>query len=98
MYVYNAFEANLSFGTKALVRALSILRRLHCLSYHQFTKRKRDCILLCNGLWSIRNYVSEYTFNTFIWKDAGAEHAFEQYRAFVQKTALSDQIEIEIIQ
>ena len=98
MYVYNAFEANLSFGTKTLVRGLYLLRRMHCLTQRQFTKAKRDCILLCNGLWSIRNYVSEYTFNTFIWKDAGAESAFEQYRVFVQHTAHSDQIEIEIIQ
>lgn len=98
MSVYKAFEANLSFGTKTLIRGLYLLRRLHCLSDHQFTKRKRDSILLCNGLWCIRNYVSEYTFNTFIWKDEGAARAFEQYRAFVQKTAHCDQIEIEIIQ
>ncbi len=98
MYVYNAFEANLSVVTKILIKGLYILRLMHCISEHQFTKNKRDCILLCNKLWDIRNYVSEYTFNTFIWKDEGAENAFERYRSFVQNTAHSNQIEIEIIQ
>ena len=97
MSVINAFEDHLSIETKGFIWCLRVFRRVHLISNHQYCKYKRDCILLCNGLWNIRRYVSEYTFNTFIWKDGDADSAFERYRAFVQQTAKSQQIEIEII-
>lgn len=98
MTVVTAFEDHLSFGTKGLILCLRVFRRLHLMSDHKYCKYKRDCILLCNGLWNIRRYVSEYTFNTFIWKDGKADNAFDQYRSFIQKTTNSQQIEIEIIE
>ena len=74
-----------------------MIRKCHFISHHQYTKATRDIILLCNGLWSIRKYISTYTFNCFIWKDEYADEAFTLYKNFIQKLAKTNTIEIEIL-
>lgn len=98
MTTYRAFEKNLSLWIRCFIYITEFIKNCHIISELQFTKAKRDIILVCSGLWSIRHYVSDYTFNCFIWKDANADDAFLKYQYFVLKTAQNNgQTEIEII-
>ena len=98
MPVYRAFEKNLSFFTRGLIYLIYLFRRGHIISSIQYTKAQRDIILVCNGLWGIRNYISAFTFNCFIWKDEDADSAFDKYKSFVLKVAQMSQTEIEIFE
>lgn len=95
--VVTAFEKNLPLHTKIPVILLNKLFYRHWISYFTRQQQKRNIICLLNGLWDIRNYISPKNFNCFIWKDDQADEAFIRYRVFVQKTAKSNEIEIETI-
>ena len=95
--VYLQFEKNLPLPAKCCIYVLEIAKKTSIINHLIYTKYKRDIILLTNGLWQLRPYISPYTFNCFIWKDEDADKAFEIYKNFVFKLSKSTITEIEII-
>ena len=97
-YVVKAFEKNLNAPTRIL---LSLIYKAHSaglISFLTRQKAKRDIICVLNGLWTIRQYISERNFNCFIWKDDKADEAFFQYKSKVSQISQKEQTEIEIYQ
>ncbi|HQF55822.1 MAG TPA: FAD-binding protein [Fibrobacteria bacterium] len=58
-------------------------------------KARRNLFLRAIGAGDLERYVSEFGFNCFLWKDDGADEAFERYVRFVRRNTVSGIMEIE---
>lgn len=96
LYVMDAFYRQLPFYTRLCL--------LLSAKWHQITGSQRSqqevnrIILLCSGKYRrLHPYISKHNFGCFVWRDANADKAFTEYRAFIAKTSGMPDIEIEVL-
>lgn len=58
-------------------------------------RTKKKLLLSLYGFGDLNDYISDKTFNTFIWKDEKAEGQFERYKLFISKVYRNLELEIE---
>lgn len=61
----------------------------------RLVKARRNLFLRAVGAAGLERYLSEFGFNCFVWKDEGADEAFEKYVEFVRRKTESATMEIE---